>query len=130
MTDFPTENNDADPPSREEQTDHQDISFQDLPNHFFAILANKRRCRVLAYLSNGSSDSATMQELIEEIAAREHRNKTDSLDEIKITLFHHHLPKLADTGFIEFDKQSKIIRYRDNTRVESLLTYLQEYSPE
>ena len=70
-----------------------------------------------------------MQELVDDIAAREHGNKADSLDEFEITLFHRHLPKLADAGFIEFDKRSKTIRYRDDTRVKSLLTYLQEYSP-
>jgi DNA-binding transcriptional ArsR family regulator len=130
VTDFPTENDAADPSSQKEQTDHQNTTFHDIPDHFFAALTNRRRRCVLAYLSNGSSDSATMQELVDDIAAREHGNRADSFDEIEITLFHHHLPKLADTGFIEFDKRSKIIRYRDNTRVESLLTYFQEYSPE
>lgn len=127
MTDFPTENDDTGPPSREEQTDHQDTSFHDVPDHFFAVLANQRRRCVLAYLSNESSNSATMQELVEEIAAREHSSKAESPDEIEITLFHHHLPKLANIGLIEFDKRTKTIRYRNDPRVESLLTYLDEY---
>ncbi|GAA0260136.1 ArsR/SmtB family transcription factor [Haladaptatus pallidirubidus] len=127
MTDFPTENNDTGLPSQKEQTDHQDTTFHDILDYFFAALTNRRRRCVLAYLSTESSDSATMQELVEDIAAREHGNKTDSLDEIEITLFHHHLPKLADSGLIEFDKQSKTIRYRDDPQVESLLTYLEKY---
>ncbi|WP_438267503.1 DUF7344 domain-containing protein [Haladaptatus halobius] len=65
--------------------------------------------------------------MVEDIAAREHGNKADSLDEIEVTLFHHHLPKLANIGLIEFDKRTKTIRYRNDPRVESLLTYLDEY---
>lgn len=119
MTDFPTENDDAGPSSQEEQTDHQNILFHDIPDHFFAALTNRRRRCVLAYLSNASSDSAAIQELVDDIAAREHGNKVDSLDEIEITLFHHHLPKLADIGLIEFDngvKQSAIVTIHESNR--------------
>ncbi|WP_266083225.1 DUF7344 domain-containing protein [Haladaptatus caseinilyticus] len=125
MTDFPTENDDSDSHPPEEQTDHQDVSFHDIPDHFFSALTNRRRRCVIAYLSNTSSNSATMQELVEDIAARENDNKTDSFNEIEITLFHHHLPKLADIGLVEFDKRSETIRYRDDPRVESLLTHFQ-----
>ena len=71
-----------------------------------------------------------MQELVDDIAAREHSNNGDFLDGIEITLFHHHLPNLTDVGLIKVDKRSNTIRYRDDPRVKSLLAYLQEYWPE
>ncbi|WP_435156265.1 DUF7344 domain-containing protein [Haladaptatus sp. DFWS20] len=118
--------------SRDHETNpptHQDI-IRDIPDQFFTALTNQRRRYILAYLSNETSNSATIQELVEDIAAREHDEKTDSHDDIEITLFHHHLPKLVDFGLIEFDKRTKTIRYRDDSRIESLIEYLDEYGSE
>lgn len=130
MTDAPLGDDETSPPSQKEQTHRQDTPFRDIPDHFFATLTNQRRRHILAYLSDESSNSMTMQELVEDIAAHEKDRKADSHDDIEITLFHHHLPKLADVGLIEVDKRTETVRYRDDPRVESLLAYLEENWPE
>ncbi|MFC4438685.1 hypothetical protein ACFO3C_13525 [Halostagnicola sp. GCM10023398] len=41
-------------------------------------------------------------------------------ERLLLRLDHTHLPKLEETGFIEWDKRTKTVRYRPNERVEKL----------
>jgi hypothetical protein len=41
-----------------------------------------------------------------------------------IALHHHHLPKLAATGVVDYDSDSGTVRYRPNEGVETLLDVL------
>lgn len=72
----------------------------------FGVLADSRRRHLLCELAERKR-SMTLSELAEAVATREHDcPATDvhesSIDRIRITLYHSHVPKLADAGVIEY----------------------------
>lgn len=67
------------------------------------LLANERRRAVLATLDDRAA-SVDLDDLAAQVATQE-GDEADT-DQIKITLHHVHLPKLADAGVIEYDPET------------------------
>jgi len=72
------------------------------------ILSNRRRRFVVHYLKH-NGDSATLGDLSEQVAAWEASKPPDRLDyrerkRVRNALRQFHLPKMADEGFVEFDR--------------------------
>lgn len=70
-----------------------------------SLLASSRRRCVLSMLADG--DEVTVEKLARTIAARE-RNGTfddDRRDRVVVSLVHNHLPRLADHGVVDYDRQ-------------------------
>lgn len=90
-------------------------------------LANERRRYVLYYLRD--NESAELDELTEQVAVRETGTPPGELDEqtrrnVRIDLCHAQLPKLEDTGMIEYDRRHGSIRFRrPPDEVEYFLDY-------
>lgn len=88
---------------------------RELLNSLLEILASHRRRDVLYYLRNrevAGIDELTRY-LVEE--SSETPNETDvdeRLERMKATVVHTDLPKLRDTGVIEYDSRTGTIRYR------------------
>ena len=85
------------------------------------ILANERRRFLLEYLwsqpdSVGSFEEATKQ-IITKIGRKQ--GYQPNHDDVQVDLQHHHLPKLADAGVIEYDIRSQTIRYQEHERLET-----------
>lgn len=85
------------------------------------ILANARRRYLLEYLweqpeNVGSFEEATNY-TITKVAQKQGRQPNH--DDVQVDLHHHHLPKLADAGVIEFDIRSQTIRYHEHERLET-----------
>jgi len=86
------------------------------------LLADQQRREVLHRLVE-SNGSASMDELISAVVTNTSspRNPDEVRNHIAVNLHHVHLPKLQDTGIIEYDTSSEAIQYHSNELIEELL---------
>lgn len=97
----------------------------------FDCLRHPRRRFVLYYLRE--CEVVTVDELAEQIAAQEADTPPEEVDadqrkSIETNLVHVHLPKLADTLMIEYDRRSNTIRYTEPPRVlDEILCLIAQY---
>lgn len=78
------------------------------PDEVFEILSNHRRRMVLYYLRH-HGDSATVNELADEIAAMENEVSVEEITSqqrkrVYVSLYQTHLPKMDDSNVLEYDK--------------------------
>jgi hypothetical protein len=84
------------------------------PDGVFELLSNHRRRMVLYYLrTNGGS--VGMQELATQIASMENEVPVEELTgqqrkRVYVSLYQTHLPKMAEMGTIEYDKDDGVVR--------------------
>jgi len=64
---------------------------------------------MLQYFEQHATETATLPDLRASISAQ-HRSDEDETDSA-VSLHHARLPKLADAGLIEYDPQSKTVRF-------------------
>ncbi|WP_135851944.1 DUF7344 domain-containing protein [Halorussus salinus] len=92
----------------------------------FAALNNPRR-RYLVYTLVEGSDEETLTELATKIAAWEDDVSTDEVTDerrkrVQASLYHSHVPKLADLGVLSYDADKEVIVRAENTeQVEAVL---------
>lgn len=96
----------------------------------FDLLRNSRRREVLRYLDSLEDGETTLSHLAEEIAAKEHDTTVDGITSsqrkrVYIGLYQGHLPKMADRGVIEYDKNRGTVKLKDMSQLAPHL-----YSPE
>jgi DNA-binding transcriptional ArsR family regulator len=82
----------------------------------FELVQNQRRRDALSYLERRDGE-ATLGEMAEHIAAKENGVAVESLSSsqrkrVYIGLYQCHLPKLADAGVVDFDKDRGDVRLR------------------
>lgn len=85
-----------------EESQRTDDSAEDL----YEILASTRRQHVLAVLSE-REEAVDLSELATEVAERETGGIVDdgAVEEVRISLHHTHLPKLADVDVIAYRRE-------------------------
>ncbi|MFC6954576.1 DUF7344 domain-containing protein [Halorubellus litoreus] len=93
----------------------------------FDILRNERRQRVLGYLAVTDDDVIRIGDLAEHVAAIENDMPVNALSSqqrkrVYVALYQCHLPKMADAGVIEFDKDRGTIEVGPNA--DQLRPYL------
>ncbi len=76
----------------------------------FDALSRPERRAVLLYFHVSGTETADVLELTEFVS-----NRVEEPDEtvLRISLNQHHLPKLADYGFIDYDRRSGVVRCRN-----------------
>ena len=79
----------------------------------FDALSNERRRRVVHFL-NGRRTPIGLADLADEVAAREIGvpiDETDSeeVERVYVSLYHVHVPKLADRGLVEYDRERGLV---------------------
>lgn len=89
------------------------------------VLANRRRQLVLSQLQR--HESMTLRDLAEQIAVNDLNTAIESLseeaiDEVEIALHHVHTPKLAETGYVEYDSRNQIVSLTETGRRASVET--------
>lgn len=84
-----------------------------------ALSSNDRR-EILYLFSDKEQEVATYDQIIEELVEKEYLEDSRT-EQFEVQMHHHHLPKLAETGFIDYDKRSETIRYTADSEVEDLL---------
>lgn len=89
----------------------------------FEVLADRRRRLVLGYLESTDDGVAEYDELVDHVLAGTSTDaaEPDARKRIAADLHHRHLPKLADSDLIEYDRRSETVRYRGAEAVPELL---------
>lgn len=95
-------------------------------DEIFDTLKNSRRRAVLEYLIR-EEPTAEFRDLVRYVAARENETSPDEVstaqrNRVRTALYQHHLGKLAEHGFIEYDKREGTIRLEDDA--ERIAPYL------
>lgn len=85
-------------------------------DEIFTALADIRRRYVLYCLR--AETRASLTDIVAQVAAWEHETSVDdipdeSLESLKIELYHNHLPTLRESSVIEYDERSEQLVYRD-----------------
>ncbi|MFD1647790.1 DUF7344 domain-containing protein [Haloarchaeobius litoreus] len=93
----------------------------------FEIIRNERRRLVLQYLEETDEETVALGELAEHIAAIENDTTEQALSaqqrkRVYVGLYQCHLPKMADSGIVEFNKNRGTISQGPN--VDQLEPYL------
>ncbi len=91
----------------------------------FDALANARRRHVLSVLSDHRTIS--LADLADEVAVRERslplaEIPAEAVAQLYMTLYHRHVPLLAERGFVDYDQETDMVRRTE--RVPSLDPYL------
>lgn len=96
------------------------------------LLANAHRRAILTRLREDSSHVASLEELVSHLVRldADRTGTQPGRDHVEATLLHVHLPKLANTGVIEYDAQSEQLRYWPNERVERWLSLVEDQQSE
>ncbi len=108
-----------------------DTSGEMSPDLVFEILSNTRR-RMLLYYLRQNDGSATVRELAEQIAALENDVDVEDLGQqqrkrVYVSLYQTHVPKLDETGIIEYDDSNGEVRLTNRAKeFESYLTSTEE----
>ncbi|WP_435092742.1 DUF7344 domain-containing protein [Halorubrum sp. N11] len=93
-------------------------------NQRFELLGQYDRRCVIRFLQEAETDHVSVDDVVDHL--QKHGRTTDERDKLKMTLNHHHLPKLASTAVADFDSRSETLRYQGDELVETLL----EVAPE
>lgn len=85
------------------------------------LLADYDRRRLLGYLVRDPDGTATVDELVDHLVRKRAERTGESPDpeRVETALHHVHIPKLADSGVVEFDDRSGEIRYWGEDRLEA-----------
>ena len=95
----------------------------------FDALARTDRRAVIQFFRDGSTEEVTLDDLVTGIVDGSYWDTDGS--HARLRLHHFTLPKLADTGILDYDPRSKTVRYRGQPAVEQLLdTAARETVPE
>lgn len=95
-------------------------------DNLLTALNHRTRREAIHYFASRSEWESSVQDIADHIVqVRASTNESPNRREIIIELHHLHLPKLAETGIIEFDPGSWRVRYLGDDTVESLLEGLE-----
>ncbi|TYT61888.1 DUF7344 domain-containing protein [Natrialba swarupiae] len=97
----------------------------------FDLLSNHRRRYVLYFLYDRPDGVATLEEVTDNVVAFENREEGSELVseidrqklEIRTELQHVHVPKLEDSGVLEYDRRSETVRYWTQPTLEEWLEH-------
>ncbi|WP_436922886.1 DUF7344 domain-containing protein [Halosimplex amylolyticum] len=76
-----------------------------------SALATETRRAVLAYFETSTTQTASLEGLTDYVAARQSDSRTR--EQVQLRLHHAGLPKLNDTGLIDYDARTQTVRYRE-----------------
>ncbi|MCU4743728.1 ArsR family transcriptional regulator [Halobacteria archaeon AArc-m2/3/4] len=96
---------------------HQHTLQPEKKTEFLTLLADHHRRIVLSTLRNSADDVATVRELAIEVSGRGSVGEERAILELR----HSTLPRLADSGVVEYDERSETVRYQPHCGLELLL---------
>lgn len=84
------------------------------------VLASQSRRDVLRFFLETDTACASIEDVVEHLVTQKQRRTVSDLDHetVSVQFQHTDLPKLVDTGLIEYDKRSKMLRYHSDDRIE------------
>lgn len=93
------------------------------------LVADRHRRRLIHQLRHGGNGERTIETLVDQLNGSEQaaaENRPSDRSELAIQVYHNHLPKLAELGVVEYDRERGTVQYRPNERVETVLDSLPE----
>ena len=94
----------------------------------FDALARTDRRAVIRFFRDESAEEATLDALVTGIVDGGYWDTDES--HARVCLQHSTLPRLADTGILDYDPRSETVKYRRQPAVEQLLDAISETDPE
>ena len=88
------------------------------------LVADRRRRRLLEHLRHDGNGESRIDDLVDRLYQAEPATadgRQMSQDQLATQLYHSHLPKLADHGVIEHDRERGTIEYRPDEQIEAVL---------
>lgn len=88
-------------------------------DEIFDVLSNNRRRYVLQYLNDRADSTATMDTLVDYVAAREYSTTPEEIESeerkrVYVGLKQSHIPKLADLDIVTIDDNGNQVTLADN----------------
>ncbi|WP_323190733.1 hypothetical protein [Halostella sp. PRR32] len=97
-------------------------SATDLPlDNVFEVLADQRRRNLLRYLLE-CDPPATVTEMADALLADAGTEEVEERRNLRISLHHVHLPKLDETGFVDYDAETNRVVGRNG--IDQIAPYL------
>lgn len=96
----------------------------------FEAMSNRRARYVLSYLDSVSVDVLELDDLADgvaewEIEAGVATDPGECRHRVTVDLHHHHLPKLAEAGLVDYDPRTKTVRNWGDDRIRACLDLFQ-----
>lgn len=95
-------------------------------NQLLALLSTEYNRYVLYYLCESPEDVVSLEELTEYVLDQQAGTGSRDRKQIATFLYHSGLPKLADTGVVEYDGDDGTVRYLGHPLLEELLRVVAE----
>jgi hypothetical protein len=91
------------------------------------LISVPRRRTLLYHLKDLGVGAVPIDDIVDAVVTRERsipaRDAPESVDSVRVSLVHTHIPKLADLGIVEYDLGASTVRYHGNPALESFLRY-------
>ena len=102
----------------------------DLDTRLQLVSDRQRRC-ILQHVRDKPTEPVPFDELVDAVsrAMAADDATTPDAERIAIQLSHNHLPKFAEHGVIDYDRDDRTVRYRPDERLESLLDSVPDETP-
>lgn len=91
----------------------------------FGVLAHPMRREIIRFCADRANEPTDLDAVVDHLTEQRLDDEPPDRDRIALRLHHLHLPKLADTGLVDFDPESGQLVYRTNDVIEACLTELQ-----
>lgn len=91
------------------------------------LVADNHRRAVLRCLMERKTETIAVETVVADVVGSvpiRRPEYSDQLHRLRTTLRHTHLPKLAEKNVIEYDAESRTIRYRPNEKIEELVNFV------
>lgn len=90
-------------------------------DELLTVLANQECRAIVGYFQDTSEDVASIDDLLSQVRDGE-PDEGDSREKQSVATRLHHstLPRLEDTGIIDYDVRSRTVRYRGHPLLETL----------
>jgi hypothetical protein len=93
------------------------------------LISTPRRRSLLYHLKDRDGGRIPVEDLVGAVVRRERsipaREAPASEDDVRVSLIHTHLPKLAELGLVEFELGEPAVEYHANPALESFLRYIE-----
>ena len=109
-------------PTKADDSSPGNIDDEQAESAVFKFLSHHRRRVAVQYLAT-QVGTTSVSDLADQIALLEGEHTRDRYDRICTSLFHTHLPMLADGGAIEYDPDQEVVKLRD--QAAGMLPYLE-----
>lgn len=96
------------------------------------ILSDHHRRILLEYLASEADPTVSLDEAVIYVTDQlgEKSDSRPHEDDVNASLHHRHIPRLADSGLVEFDERSETIRYHESEKLEAFHEHVEEFEHE